>query len=72
MAGNYSHWGVCRRCGSEVRITRKYDGRDGQRDGYDCGVCWFRDVGKPMIEHARRRIRGRLLLLTLFLRRRRA
>lgn len=72
MAGNYAHWGVCRRCGSEVTITRRYDGKDRDRAGYDCGVCWFRDVAKRMIEHALRRRQARILQLALFLHRRRA
>lgn len=71
MAGNYAHYGVCRRCGSEVVISRKYDGKDGQRAGYSCGVCWFQLVAKPMIERARR-AQTRVLQLALFLRRRRA
>lgn len=71
MAGNYQSWGVCRECGSEVTITRKYGGKDGRRRGYNCGACWFRTVAKPMIEYARR-IQTRILQLPLFPRRRRA
>ncbi len=62
MAGNYTSWGQCRRCHSEVVITRRYDGTDRRRSGYNCGGCWFVAVAKPMLAYARQaEARGRQL-----------
>lgn len=71
MAGNYQSWGQCRRCHSEVVITRKYGGLDRRRSGYNCGGCWFTAVARPMIEHALRRD-TRVVKLVLFPKRARA
>lgn len=71
MAGNYQSWGVCRKCGAEVNVTRKYGGLDSGRLGYNCGGCWMRDVAKPILDYARG-LETRILKLVLFPRRRRA